>query len=272
MAVTDTLPTSQKILRSPERNNYFTGQMLAVRNFELETGYMNGKRHLLNRLVSGYGVVCGLDVRPGPDERHVIVTAGVALDRWGREIIVPEDTRPIEIPAHLVPRGDGSGKGGGDRNEPRQDDYRRDDGDDDAVVRVMLCYHECEADPTPVLGGDCGTVPECAPGTIRERYRITFKEGAAPQRPMECRVPDLFRGDRIDYEALVRHVSDGCPQLPADPCIPLANLRLGGDGHACDPDRIDIAIRPIVYSNDLLFEIILSLLAEGRDDDNRRTK
>jgi len=139
-------------------------------------------------------------------------------------------------------------------------------------VRVMLCYHECETDPTPVLGGDCGTVQECAPGTIRERYRITFKEGAAPPRHMECRVPDLFRGDRIDYEALVKFVSEGCPQPPADPCITLANLRLGDDGHACDPDRIDIAIRPIVYTNDLLFEIILSLLAEGRDDHNRRPK
>ena len=267
MAVTDTLPASQKLLKSPERNRYFLGQMLAVRNFELETGYMNAKRHLLNRLVSGYGVLCGLDVCPGPDERHILVTAGVALDKWGREIIVPEDTKPIEIPAHLLPRGGGYGKGG------YEDAYKKNGEDDEAVVRVMLCYHECEADPTPVLGGDCGTVSECAASTIRERYRITFKEGAAPPRHMECRVPDLFRGDRIDYEALVKYVSEeGCPEAPADPCIPLANLRLGGDGHACDPDRIDISIRPIVYTNDLLFEIILSLLAEGRDDYNRRSK
>jgi hypothetical protein len=262
MAVTDTLPTSQKFLKSPERPNYFLGKLLQVHDFELAAGYMNGKRHLLNRLVSGYGVICGLDVRPGPDERHIIVTAGVAIDKWGREIIVPEDTRPIEIPAHLIPK----------QNGYQQDQYKKNNGDDDeGAVRVMLCYHECEADPTPVLGGDCGTVQECAPGTIRERYCITFKEGAAPPIHMECRVPDLFRGDRIDYEALVKHVSEGCPQPSADPCIPLANLRLGGDGHGCDPDRIDIAIRPIVYTNDLLFEIILSLLAEGRDD-NRRSK
>jgi hypothetical protein len=265
MAVTDTLPTSRKLLKSPERPNYFLGKLLQVYDFELETGYMNDKRHLLNRLVSGYGVICGLDVRPGPDERHIVVTAGVAIDKWGREIIVPEDTKPIEIPAHLIP------KDGGPQNGYQQDDYKKNNEDDEGVVRMMLCYHECEADPTPVLGGDCGTVQECAPGTIRERYRITFKEGAAPPRHMECRVPDLFRGDRIDYEALVKFVSEGCPQLPADPCITLANLRLGGDGHACDPDRIDIAIRPIVYTNDLLFEIILSLLAEGRDD-NRRSK
>lgn len=265
MAVTDTLPASQKLWKSPERNRYFPGKMLDVYHFELETGYMNAKRHLLNRLISGYGVVCGLDVRPGADERHVIVTAGVAIDKWGREIIVPEDLKAVEIPSYLLP------KGGGSQND-KQDDYKKDDGDDEVVVRVMLCYHECEADPTPVLGGDCGTVEECAAGIIRERYRITLKEGAAPPIHLECRVPDLFRGDRIDYDALVKHVSEGCRQAPADPCIPLANLRLGGDGHKCDPDRIDISIRPIVFTNDLLFEIILSLLAEGRDDRSRRPK
>jgi hypothetical protein len=271
MAATDTLPSSRKLLKTPERNRYFPGKMLDVYHFELETGYLNAKRHLLNRLVSGYGVICGLDVRPGPDERHVIVTAGAAIDKWGREIIVPEDIKPLEIPGHLLPKG--PGKGGGYRQDAYgQNEHRRDDEPDEAVVRLMLCYHECEADPTPVLGGDCGTADECAAGAIRERYRLVFKEGAAPPIHMECRVPDLFRGDRVDYEALVKHVSEGCPQPAADPCIPLANLRLGGNGHACDPERIDIAIRPIVYTNDLLFEIILSLLAEGRDDHNRRSK
>ena len=95
------------------------------------------------------------------------------------------------------------------------------------------------------------------------RYRVTFKEGPAPPIRLHCRIPDLFHGDRLDYEALARHVSESCPEPSANPCIPLANMRPGDDG--CDPDRIDISIRPIVYANDLLLEIILSLVEEGRD-------
>ena len=261
MAVIQSQPAARG-LKSPVRNRYFHGKLLDVYHFELESDYMNAKRHLLNRLVSGYGVVCGLDVKCEPDDRHVVVEPGVAIDKWGREIVVPERTRPIAIPEHLLVAEGGETQGyqkqkaGYPKGEERPED-------DEGAFRVMLCYHECDSDPTPVMAGDCGTVDECAAGSIRERYRITFKEGPAPPIRLHCRIPDLFYGDRLDYEALARHVTEGCPEPPADPCIPLANLRPGDDG--CDRDRIDTTIRPVVYSNDLLLEIILSLLEEGRD-------
>lgn len=261
MAVIEHQPAA-RALKSPVRNRYFHGKLLDVYHFQLETDYMNAKRYLLNRLVSGYGVVCGLDVKCEPDHRHIVVEPGVAIDKWGREIIVPEKTKPIPIPNYLIARENGEGQG---YHRPQKQGYPQgEEKEEEGVFRVMLCYHECESDPTPVLGGDCGTVEECAAGSIRERYRITFKEGPAPPIRLHCRIPDLFRGDRLDYEALARHVSEGCPDPPADPCIPLANLRPGDDG--CDPDRIDITVRPIVYANDLLLEIILSMLEEGRDD------
>lgn len=268
MAAIDNLP-ADRALRSPVRNRYFYGKLLDVYHFQLETDYMNAKRHLLNRLVSGYGVVCGLDVQPGTDGRHVVVTPGVAIDKWGREIVVPEPTSPVAIPAHLLPperaaalppEAEGADARYGEDRKPR---YEEDE--EERVVRVVLCYHECESDPTPVMAGDCGTVEECAAGAVRERYRIAFREGAAPRKDLQCRVPDLFRGDRLDYEALARHISQGCPEPPRDPCITLANVRLAGpEGHGCDPERIDITVRPIVYTNDLLLEIFLSFLEEGR--------
>jgi hypothetical protein len=33
----------------------------------------------------------------------------------------------------------------------------------------------------------------------------------------------------------------------------------------CHSDDIDITVRPIVYTNDLLFELILALMNEGQD-------
>jgi hypothetical protein len=262
MAVIQTQPAARE-LKTPVRNRYFHGKLLDVYHFQLESDYMNAKRHLLNRLVSGYGVVCGLDVKCEPDGRHVVVEPGVAIDKWGREIVVPERTRPIPIPEHLLVPESGENQG---YQKPQKPGYPKGEErpeDDEGGFRVMLCYYECDSDPTPVMAGDCGTVDECAAGSIRERYRITFKEGPAPPIRLHCRIPDLFHGDRLDYEALARHVTEGCPEPPTNPCIPLANLRPGDDG--CDPDRIDTTIRPVVYSNDLLLEIILSLLEEGRD-------
>ena len=43
-----------------ERNRYFYGKLLTVRDFEVEQRYHCTKRALLNRLVHGAGVVCGL--------------------------------------------------------------------------------------------------------------------------------------------------------------------------------------------------------------------
>lgn len=267
MALTDMQPPLRKALQTPERNLYFHGKLLDAHHFQLETAYFNSKRHLLNRFVSGYGVVCGLDVQPGPDNRHIVITSGLAIDKWGREILVPEKTGPIEIPPHLLPEP-------GPQPEPKPVQGRRDRDDDDPVVRVLLCYHECTGNPTPVMSGECGSGEECHPGSIFERFRIVIKEGPAPPIRLHCRIPDLFYGDRLDYEALAKHVSESCPALAADPCIPLANIRLSRTtpGHDCDPERIDIAVRPIVYSNDLLLEIILSLLEEERDQDHRHAK
>lgn len=49
-------------LKQPVRNKFFYGKLLDVLHLELETDYLNGKRWLLNRLVTGCGVVCGLNV------------------------------------------------------------------------------------------------------------------------------------------------------------------------------------------------------------------
>ena len=45
-----------------ERNNYFYQKSFTVRDMFAEQSYFNQKRYLINRMVLGWGVVCGLDV------------------------------------------------------------------------------------------------------------------------------------------------------------------------------------------------------------------
>lgn len=70
-----------------ERNRFFYGKLLTVRDFESEQKYFNDKRRLINRLLFGSGVVCGLQV-VAVDDKTISVEAGVALDTLGREIVV----------------------------------------------------------------------------------------------------------------------------------------------------------------------------------------
>ncbi|MBQ3842585.1 MAG: hypothetical protein II820_07825 [Ruminiclostridium sp.] len=70
-----------------ERNKYFYGKLLSVEDFNFEQKYMNDKRRLINRMVHGIGVVCGLNV-VRVDDTTISVESGLAFDTTGREIVV----------------------------------------------------------------------------------------------------------------------------------------------------------------------------------------
>jgi hypothetical protein len=62
---------------------------------------------------------------------------------------------------------------------------------------------------------------------------------------------------------LVKLVSRDCC-CPEDPCIPLANLHFGaGDDRRCHPEGIDIGVRPIVFTNDLLFQLLMCVVTKN---------
>lgn len=251
-------------LKAFERNLYFYGKLLDAYNFELETAYHSAKRWLLNRLVLGHGVVCGLNVEPGDDPFSIVITPGLGIDKWGREIVVAERSRSYAIPKDVIDRAtEARGKqpeGGGRQRDARRQESKQPPEHDRVCVRVELCYHECETDPAPVLAGDCQTADPCRPGKIREQYRVEFLDGCGHPGHDRCAFEHIVAGGRIDYDALAKWVTleKPCADLPRDPCIRLAQVYLWPDeGHRYDPDNIDITVRPIVYSNDLLFDILL---------------
>ena len=71
-----------------ERNRYFYGKLLTVRDFEVEQRYHCSKRALLNRLLHGSGVVCGLGVTAS-DESTLMIESGMALDYQGGRSCCP---------------------------------------------------------------------------------------------------------------------------------------------------------------------------------------
>lgn len=284
----------QRGLFTPSRNRYFYGKLLDVYHFDLETQYHSALRHLHNRLVTGYGVVCGLDVRIGEDDPSIIVTSGMAIDKCGREIIVPCDTAPQSIPPELLNGKDRQddheedqvvdeknnypnqrGETGKERRNPGERSDMKQDGESDwRKIQVHLCYHECETDPTPVLSTECHVSEVCSPGSINERYRIIFLPGHAPPVDIwECHIPDAISRGELDYSTLVKMVTEMCPTYDeCDVCVPLANISVkvsDGDYH-CHQKDIDITVRPLVYSNYLLFYLINSMLYEPQAHRRRK--
>lgn len=80
-----------------ERNNYFYGKLLSVRDFSDEQKYNNDKRRLDNILTNGCGVISGLTV-VFIDDKTISVESGLAIDSKGREIIVDQGiTKKLNI-------------------------------------------------------------------------------------------------------------------------------------------------------------------------------
>lgn len=78
-----------------KRARYFHGMLMTDRDFTEEQEYQIEKRKLHNRMLHGWGVVCGLKITAfNPAGNSVIIEKGLALDCNGNEIFVNE---PIEF-------------------------------------------------------------------------------------------------------------------------------------------------------------------------------
>jgi hypothetical protein len=249
-------------LKAAVRNNYFYGKLLDVFHLEMEQEYFNSKRWLLNRLVTGPGVVCGLKVELTDDEKSVQVLPGLAIDRCGREIIVPTRSAPFplpEMPPYAPP--DQAAKA---RHRRPQDEYEHPYYCEIPFAHVVICYHECKSDPVPALAGDCDSQSWCASGSVREQYSIEIKRGFAPTRNMYL-PKNVIEGNEVNYGALVDFVTGACRPFPDDCCIPLVNVELKETDNGWQPE-LDNRVTPIVYTNRLLYQLINSLMGSEQEE------
>ena len=129
-----------------ERNRYFYGKLLTVRDFEVEQRYHCTKRALLNRLIHGAGVVCGLGVTAS-DESTLMIESGMALDYQGREILVPD---PLFRKLQMLE--------GQETLSGRQDAY------------LCLAYSEEDVEPVNATGAEVGDQRQF--DLTREGYRL----------------------------------------------------------------------------------------------------
>jgi hypothetical protein len=174
-----------------ERNSYFHGKMLSARDLKAEQDYFNEKRWLINRMVLGWGIVCGLEVEV--KNGCLYVSRGLALDCCGHEILICErkGLHVNKIAEQLKV----------DPCEP----FR--------PIRWVLCleYQECKTEPVKLP--DACEKEEGGYNRIRDHYRLTFRS---------------WDPDNYNYQS---DPDQPCPKDQSDPCCPYDNLGRGSSIH-----------------------------------------
>ncbi|MCI3920974.1 hypothetical protein MO973_12090 [Paenibacillus sp. TRM 82003] len=158
-----------------ERNRYFYGKLLTVRDFVSEQTYVSDKRRLSNRLLFGSGVVAGLQV-VAVDEKSVTVETGVALDQLGREIVVPS---PVTLKLSMLE--------GFTNNEYAKNVY------------LCIAYDEKGKEPVHSVAGASGRTEEVSEhNRIMEGFRLFVRE--EPPAPSQFEYSDLIEETSVWYQ------------------------------------------------------------------------
>ena len=266
-----------------ERNNYFYGKQFTVRDLFQEQSYFNEKRYLINRMVLGWGVVCGLDVEWVKERRQFVVGTGMALDCCGREIIICE---PQAVPFEEY---------------KEQSRYKREQTEHEGKFVLCLEYDDCFSEPVDLPPGGCDEEERSEFNRVRDGFKLRIKrwEDACPKEPSE-HIPCLNRfKHNLDaseprncetetiHHYLCGKLKEGCPECEECDCVVLATIyvKAGTTGEYEPPNdypqqgkkeygeqsyppnqypgEVDVEVevdtctyRRFVYNNTLLYDLI----------------
>jgi len=228
VSVTDACVSISTGTLSPDRRvNYAYGMVLGLGEFLQEQQYFLQKDYLHERALHGYGTVYGLQVTtsPVPDtngsDYTVAVAPGMAIDQWGREIVVrsaqcarlgawlaaQEQTTPGSVAKHMEISGT-------------------------LTVYVTAKYASCLDDLVPVPGQPCSSSAQTKVASrIRDAWDIelTWDQPPMPSWDTDRRLARLLNAVQI--------VAGLDPALSSEPDIIEAILGLPADV-AAGPDNL----------------------------------
>jgi hypothetical protein len=181
---------------------------MTARDLTDQQDYHLDRHRLHNRLLHGWGTVCGLEVHPHDradcDHEWVWVESGIAIDCRGREIVLPQRTAVRwNVDPSLT-------------------------SDEDSLAILCICYDECLAEPLPAIVGGCDDTTATEFGRVVERWRLEVHPvGQDPNDPWVRLVAGAEHDPtcRDECEAPVP-CRDGClePVCELGDCVPIAML------------------------------------------------
>jgi hypothetical protein len=213
-----------------ERTHWFAGQLVGPEDLTQEQRYFRDKSRRHNRLLHGWGVVCGLDVAAAlnadkrPEPYRVTVGAGYVLGPFGDEIVVVD---PVEVDIRTrTVNGDVV-----DACGPPPDPWCADVHvamDPKKTWYLAIRYDECLTRPVRSPGA-CGCGCD-SNGCEFSRVRDSFAIAVLDELPPSHRTPQKPEKLTAVLEDLFRPCGQTCPPCPEDPWVVLADLTIGADG------------------------------------------
>lgn len=183
-----------------KRTNFFPWMLVTEKEFQVEQAYLNGKRKLLNQMLHGWGVVCGLIMRSSSEEGKkdiITITRGLAFDYCGNEIYVDKD-----YDFH-IPKASSTSLPSAKKSTPEQkcqdkETGQRQEADKEPKWYVTIRYTERQTDLVPGYspGGGCEKEENgCKPSRITEGYCIELINS-----PKDC--PKILESEKVPCEKL----------------------------------------------------------------------
>lgn len=226
-------------LASLERTRFFPRQLVTPEDLTQDQIYFRDKARRHNRLLHGWGVVCGVRVKPAADEQRrpvpwkLAIEPGYVLGPYGDEILIDRcvclDIRTSGI--------DGTDLDCVDEGaDPWCSDVRV-ERDPKTPLYVAVRYAECKSRPVRSQGAGCGCDDSlCEYSRIRDSYVIAVLDklpsGHDPMPPSDwwSAIWAAIFGCTKD-----RHTKDWvprpCPLCPEEPWVVLADVTHDADGN-----------------------------------------
>jgi hypothetical protein len=213
-----------------ERPRYYARQLITPDILTLEQDYFRHKQRLHNRLLHGWGVVCGLMVCPVPTSDgsanvpwEVTVLPGYALGPFGDAILVDSEVSvDLRTPSTTGTCGCSSGS-------VATAQMAADPWCGDIVVQrnagtywIAIKYAETMTRPERVQPSGCGCDDSKCENS---RWQDCYEIGVLDYCPLGDAKPPA-----IDLQRLLRAGNPSCPDCPTDPWVPLAQVEVDDNG------------------------------------------
>jgi hypothetical protein len=222
MAATDTSICTMTEAIYLERVRFFPRQLITPDDLTQDQEYFRSKMRRHNRLLHGWGVVCGAGVTTGEGPSELAVQTGYILGPWGDEIVI-EAPVTIDVCKEGLDGNAATCAGGSD---PWCGDVRinRTSGQ---PLYVAVKYAQCQSRPILAFPGACGcNEAECEYSRVRDGFAIK----------MLSKLPSMYDPmPETDLEAATSCTEDmqdcgrPCPPCPAEPWVILADVTVNAD-------------------------------------------
>ena len=241
--MTDCAPKDNCHFNKFRRPLYFHGMLLDDGDFRDEQEYHAQKRRLLNRMLHGSGVVCGLSLEK-KDEKTITISCGLALDCSGCEIFVPCEVKVPVPPPGTTPTVPCPPQ------QPGPGIFYR--------IRIACTEQDSDLKQVQLPGGGCDD-KTCKATRKREGFCVKFDK---------CECPDTRSTGKCEeiIAAFDNPIICGCGcdcSCGTQHWVSLGTVRVGADGTIIDKPTYQC--REYVFSGQMLKQL-LTQVSPATDD------